>query len=171
MEALNDFVDFEDGERHGWENDIGSQDGTLKTESTPAGGNTFWSGRLKAKYPQEEFEISASLAKMFFFSGEGQQDGTFGVSFEYRVHRPEQGEAIRIYLMVSGEVPLGFARTLIDERTPVDKWLQRPLATLFYTRNRMTPVLIGAHGSLENHASSRKIDIDNIRVVQLPDKK
>ncbi|MBC3362336.1 hypothetical protein [Pseudomonas sp. SWRI154] len=170
MENVDDLVDFEDG-RHGWENDLGSLDGTLEEEDTPTGKNTFWSGRLKAKYPQEEFEISASLAKMFFFSGEGQQDGMFSISFDYRVHWPEQGEAIRIYLMASGEVPLGYSRTLIDERTPVDEWLQFPLSSLYYARDRMTPVLIGAHGSLENHASSRKIDIDNIRVVELPVKK
>ncbi|MBI6619718.1 hypothetical protein YA0783_15490 [Pseudomonas corrugata] len=169
MEALNDFVDFEDGERHGWENDIGSQDGKLKTESTPEGGNTFWSGKLQQKYPPAEFEFSASLAKLFTLAGPEQQDGMFEVAFNYRVHRLELGEAIRIDLRVAGDPSLGSTGPVIDENTPVGKWRQFGPTRIFYDRN-ITPVLIGTISVPEN-PSSRKIDIDNIRIVQHPLKK
>lgn len=167
MKKVDDFVDFEDGKRHGWENDIGSMDGELKTEHTPAGLNTFWSGKLQPKHIPEPIEMNASLAKLFTLAGDEQQHGMFSVSFEYRVHRPEPGEAIRIYLTLTGEIALGYISTEINENTPVGEWLKFGPTAFFYGRNR-TPVLIGSYGTPDNRASFRKIDIDNIRVLQDP---
>ncbi len=165
MKNLDDFTDFEDGERHGWENDIGSLDGILKTEEGQEGStNTFWSGKLQSRQPPDPFQ--ASLAKMFTLPGEEQQSGFLFTSFKYRVHPPEPGEATEIAVTVTAHVSLGHTNFFIDGRTPQGKWLQSdPIKVSYY--NSRTHVLIGTRGA-SGAAVSRKIDIDDIKVVQIP---
>lgn len=66
----DDWTDFEDGERNGWEIDVGSLDGILKTEEGP---NTFWSGKLEWRPP---YIFQPSLAKMFTLL-ESKREGSF----------------------------------------------------------------------------------------------
>ncbi|WP_248746681.1 hypothetical protein [Pseudomonas sp. MWU12-2037] len=166
MKNLDDFVDFEDGERHGWENDIGSPEGVLKTEDGPEGSNTFWSGKLQSRQPPDPFQ--ASLAKIFTLPGEEQQSGILLTSFRYRVHPPEPGEATTIAVTVTGHISLGYGNFFIDEHTPQGMWLQSGPIKVPYYHSR-APVLIGTQGG-SGPAVFRKLDIDDIKVVQFPNK-
>ncbi|WP_040071466.1 hypothetical protein [Pseudomonas batumici] len=160
MKNLDDFTDFENRERNGWENDIGSLDGILKTEEGP---NTFWSGKLEWR-PTHTF--MPSLAKMFTLPGGEQGKGNLETSFKYRVHPPEPGEATEISVTVTDNVSLGHNSFFIDKRTPHGKWLQSSTITFPYSGTR-AHVLIGTRG-VDGTAVSRKIDIDDIKVVQVP---
>ncbi|WP_338522286.1 hypothetical protein NUH87_19180 [Pseudomonas batumici] len=161
MKNLHDLTDFEDGERNGWENDIGSLDGILKTE----GPNTFWSGKLEWR-PTHTF--MPSLAKVFTLPGGEQQKGNLETSFKYRVHPPEPGEATRLAITVTADVSLGSGTVWIEPNTPTGKWLQSNTIGVRYSGSR-AHVLIGTRG-VDGTAVSRKIDIDDIKVVQVPDK-
>lgn len=161
MKNLDDFVDFEDGERHGWENDIGSLDGILKTEEGP---NTFWSGKLECR-PTHRF--MPSLAKMFTLPGGEQERGTLEISFRYRVYPPEPGEATLVAVIITANVSLAYSAFLIDRNTPTGKWHQNG-AGVRYTGNR-AHIVIGTDFG-DGSGVSRRVDIDDIKVVQIPDK-
>ncbi|KQW34174.1 MULTISPECIES: hypothetical protein [Pseudomonas] len=156
--------DFEDGERNGWENDVGSLDGVLKTEETAEGSNTFWSGKLEWRPP---YIFQPSLAKMFTLPGGEQEKGSLFTSFRYRVHPPEPGEATETAIVVTANVSLGYSAFPIDRGTPTGKWLQSNRIGVRYSGSR-AHVLIGTDFG---DALSRKVDIDDITVVRVPDSK
>jgi hypothetical protein len=157
--------DFEDGERNGWENDIGSLDGTLKSEQDPGGQkNTFWSGKLEYRPPQT---FQPSLAKMFTFPGPKQEKGVLFTSFRYRVHPPEAGEATTIRVIVTANVSLGFSAFWIYPSTPTGTWLPSDLIAVSYSGTG-AHVVIGT--DFGEAGVSRKLDIDDIKVERVPDK-
>ena len=164
MKNLADFTNFEDGERNGWENDIGSLDGILKTEEGPVGPNTFWSGKLECR-PTHRF--MPSLAKMFTLPGEEQETGFLFTSIKYRVHPPEPGETTTIAVVITANVSLGYSAFVIDQSTPIGTWLQSSPTGVRYTGNR-AHVVIGTDVG-DGTGVSRKVDIDDIKVVQTPD--
>ncbi|MBT2340170.1 hypothetical protein [Pseudomonas fluorescens] len=131
---------FEDGERNGWENDVGSLDGLLKTEEGP---NTFWSGKLEWRPPQT---FQASLAKIFSFPGGEQEKGQLEITFRYRVYPPEPGEATSIGLIVTDSDSLGVPIFWIDERTPHGTWIDLPVTQVPYSGARPPHVVIGTRG-------------------------
>ncbi|MDT8908527.1 hypothetical protein SAMN03159376_01228 [Pseudomonas sp. NFACC09-4] len=156
----DDWTDFEDGERNGWENDVGSLDGILKTEEGP---NTFWSGKLEWRPP---YIFQPSLAKMFTLPGGEQERGFLFTSFKYRVHPPEPGEARETAIVVTANVSLGYAAFPIDGRTQTGKWLDSSPIGVRYSGSR-AHVLIGTDFG---DGLSRKVDIDEIKVERVPDK-
>ncbi|MDO7895840.1 hypothetical protein [Pseudomonas citrulli] len=161
--------DFQDGKRNGWENDLGSLDGELKSEGEAGNKNTYWSGKLEYRPPNI---FLPSLAKMFTFPGPRQDDpkpeqGTLFTSFKYRVHPPEPGEATTVRVIVTANVSLGFGSFYIDESTPTGKWLQTEPIGVHYSGTK-AHVLIGT-----NYAEpgvSRKVDIDDIEINRVPGK-
>jgi len=165
MKSFEDFTDFEDGKRNGWENDVGSPDGILKTEEGPQGPNTFWSGKLEWRPPHT---FQASLAKMFRLHVGEHEKGALSTSFRYRVYPPEPGEATTIMVLVTANPSLGYTAFYIDERTPTGKWLQSEPVAVRYSGSR-AHALIGTIGG-DGPGVSRKVDIDDIKVVQIPDK-
>ncbi|NWD72184.1 hypothetical protein HX870_31710 [Pseudomonas gingeri] len=159
-------TDFEDGERNGWENDIGSPDGILKTEEGPVGPNTFWSGKLEWRPPRT---FLPSLAKMLPLLPGGEQDiHRFFVSFRYRVHPLEPGEATTIGVVLTANVSLGHYAFWIDEHTPTGKWLNSDPASVSFYGNR-GHILIGSHYG-DGPGVSRKIDIDDIKALSFSKK-
>jgi len=137
-----------------------------KMEKGTAGPNTFWSGKLQSRQPPDPFQ--PSLAKIFTPSGGEQERGFLFTSFKYRVHPPEQGETTTIAVTVTANVSLGYSNFFIDEHTPQGTWIQSNPIGVSYYRGR-AHVLIGTLGAFGT-AVSRKIDIDDIKVVQVPDK-
>ncbi|AXP05795.1 MULTISPECIES: hypothetical protein [Pseudomonas] len=161
--------DFQDGKRNGWENDIGSPDGVLKSEEGPGGKNTFWSGKLEYRPPNI---FLPSLAKMFTFPGPRQDDpkpekGFLFTSFRYRVHPPEAGEATTIRVIVTANVSLGYNAFYIDPNTPTGVWLQTDPIGVRYSGTK-AHIVIGTNAA--EPGVSRKFDLDNIEVVRVPDK-
>lgn len=167
MKNLDDFTDFEDGKRHGWENDIGSLDGILKTEEGPEGStNTFWSGKLECR-PTHRF--MPSLAKIFTLPGSEQEKGKLDTSFRYRIYPPEPGETTDVAVIITADISLSYGAFRIDQRTPIGKWLQSEPLGVRYTGNR--PHIVIGTDIGDGTGVSRKVDIDDIKVVQIPDKK
>lgn len=158
MKNLDELTTFENGERNGWENDAGSLDGILVTE----GQNTFWSGRLECP-PTHRF--MPSIAKMFTLPGGDQDRGILLVRFMYRVHPPEPGEATSLAIVVTSNISLASSSIAIDSNTKVDKWLAAG-AGVSYISNR-THIVFGTDRGVGSGVS-RKIDIDDIRVLQIP---
>ncbi len=161
--------DFQDGKRNGWENDVGSPDGILKSEEDGGRKNTFWSGKLEWKKlvyrPPHTFQ--PSLAKMFTLPGPKQERGSLFTSFKYRLHPLEAGEATTIRVVVTGDVSLGFSAFFIDPGAPTGTWLQSDPIGVRYSGTR-AHVLIGA--DYGEPGVSRKLDIDDIKVERVPDK-
>jgi hypothetical protein len=159
--------DFQDGKRNGWENDVGSLDGILKSEDDGGCKNTFWSGKLEYRPPNT---FLPSLAKMFTFPGPKQdkeEKGFLFTSFRYRVHSPEAGEATMIGVVVTANISLGYTAFYIDERTPTEKWIQSDPIGVRYSGTK-AHIVIGSHVAVPG--VSRKIDIDDIKVERVPDK-
>jgi hypothetical protein len=151
--------DFEDGERNGWENDIGSPDGILKTEEGP---NTFWSGKLEWKTTHP---FMPSLAKQFVFHGEEQEKGFLLTTFKYRFHPPEPGEATEMTVVIAKDMSLGWSAAFtLSSLTPTAIWLQSREIKTSYSGGK-SHILIGAHFG---EVASRKVDIDDIEVVRIP---
>ncbi|WP_248746683.1 hypothetical protein [Pseudomonas sp. MWU12-2037] len=165
MKNLDDFTDFENGERNGWENEIGSPDGILKTEAGPEGPNTFWSGKLEWRPPNT---FLPSLFKMFTLSGKEQEKEWLEISFKYRVYPPEPGEATTITGVITQHFSIAYNSFFIDEYTPTNEWLQGdPIKILVVYSNNLSHLLIGARNGT-GPGVSRKIDIDDIKVVRTP---
>lgn len=160
--------DFQDGKRNGWENDIGSLDGILKSEEGADGWkNTFWSGKLEYRPPNI---FLPSLAKMFTFPGprkDKEEGGFLFTTFRYRVHPPEPGEATTIAVVVTANISLAYSAFYIDEHTPTGKWLQSDPIGVRYTGTK-AHIVIGSHAALSG--VSRKVDIDDITVERVSDK-
>lgn len=167
--------DFQDGKRNGWENDIGSLDGILKSERAPSGEkNTFWSGKLEYRPPNI---FLPSLAKMFTFPGPRQDDrkpddpkpdkGLLITSFRYRVHPPEPGEATTIRIIVTDNVSLGYGAFYIEPHTPTGIWHQTDRIEVPY-RGTKAHIVIGTNSA--EPGVSRKFDIDDIQVERVPDR-
>ncbi len=133
-------TDFENGDRNGWENDVGSLDGILKTEEGPLGPNTFWSGKLEWRPPAT---FLPSLAKMLTLPGGEQEKGMLFTTIKYRIHPPEPEEATMIAVTIAANISLGYSTFLIDQHTPTGQWLESNGIGFGYSGNR-AHILIGA---------------------------
>ncbi|MGX1171809.1 hypothetical protein [Pseudomonas sp. R151218B TE3479] len=159
--------DFNDGKRNGWENDIGSLDGVLKSEGEGSRKNTFWSGKLEYRPPNI---FLPSLAKMFTFPGprgDKEEQGWLFTSFRFRIHPAEPGEATVLRVIVTANVSLGYTAFNIDTDTPTGSWLPSGPIGVRYSGTK-AHIVIGTNSAAPG--VSRKIDIDDITVERVPDK-
>jgi hypothetical protein len=160
--------DFEDGQRNGWENGPGSPKGELKTEEGINGPNTYWSGQLETPVgPISSMpHFKTSLYKVLNFPTPERERAQFEITFKYRVHEPEPGEATLISFTIAARLPLqGYVRYHIDSNTPLDTWIQLPPLKLDLHGDD-SQIVIGALDGTEPSVF-RKLDIDDIVVKRI----
>ncbi|NWA29366.1 hypothetical protein HX866_31225 [Pseudomonas gingeri] len=157
-------TEFKHEDRNGWENEVGSPDGILKTEAGPFGPNTYWSGKLEWRPPHI---FQPSLYKVLNLPVGEKEKGSLFVSIKYRVHPPEPGDSPAIALVITKNISESSSTTWIEANTPTGEWRQTGDALLRYSGSR-AHILIGTNYG-DGPGVSRKIDIDDIKVVRVPD--
>ncbi|WP_434606522.1 hypothetical protein [Pseudomonas sp. R1-7] len=159
MPFYEDFTDFKNGQRNGWENGPHLPYGEIRLEN----GSYFWSGDLKVP-SKPSIPIQPSLIKTFPLSEEEQLD-RYIISFFYRVHRLQAGEATELPVAVctDGYEHLGVLAWL-TEKTPIDQWI--PVKDKSSWFRSSTVLYIGTGRGLVNNLH-RKIDITNILVTRI----
>ncbi len=165
MKRFNDFTDFTDGNWNGWQNGRGLPGGQLKTDKEEKGPNTFWTGKLETD-PGHPTGVQASLWKEFTFESEEDRKAHYIITFDYRVQKPESGEAPWIMLTITTERRRNLLNySIIEPNTEPGKWHHSLpyIGEFFYSGDNQ--IWIGTRGWSEPTAH-RKLDIDNIRVVR-----
>lgn len=159
MTFRDDFTDFQNGQRNGWENGPGVPDGKIELEN----GNYFWRGDLKV--PSKAWPtIQPSLMKRFDILDKERQD-YYDIVFTYRVHRLQEGEASELAITVCPEAAHFSANIAwLEIKTEPGRW-QKAIAKERWFR-RSSVLWIGTQGGMM-HDHYRKIDIDYISVTRI----
>jgi len=164
MKSLDDFTDFKEGNWNGWKNGPGIRPGgELKTEKGP---NTFWSGKLE-KDRGSATGIQPSLFKEFAIQDGEERKAQYHVTFDYRIHPLEPGEANIIAITVTTETTRQWVNNWTKSDTELNKWHHLTwgfIGPLFADGSKQ--VWIGTRGG-QDRETFRKVDIDNIRVQRL----
>jgi hypothetical protein len=164
MKKFEDFTDFKEGNCNGWQNCSGIRPGgELKTEK---GTNTYWSGKLE-RSPDHPLGLQPSLFKEFVFQEDEERKAQYQVTFDYRIHPLEPGEAKMIAITITTETTRQLVNNWTEPDAELNQWHSVTLGFIGHIfADSSKQIWICTRGG-SDFETFRKVDIDNIRVQRV----